>query len=71
MPKTAADAAEAVPDAVYKTAQAKKLTKNNKYLKNPFKEKSFEWIFLVKLKIYRIPKTLGRCPNTPQAFEKA
>ena len=50
MPKTAADAAEAVPDAVYKTAQAKKLTKNNKYPKNPFKEKSFEWIFLVKLK---------------------
>lgn len=49
MPKTAADAAEAVPDAVYKTAQAKKLTKNNKYPKNPFKEKSFEWIFLVKL----------------------
>ena len=49
MPKTAADAAEAVPGAVYKTAQAKKLTKNNKYPKNPFKEKSFEWIFLVYL----------------------
>ena len=48
MPKTAADAAEAVPDAVYKTAQAKKLTKNNNYPKNPFKEKNFEWIFLVE-----------------------
>ncbi len=64
MPKTAADAAEAVPDAVYKTAQAKKLTKNNKYLKNPFKEKSFEWIFLVKLK-----DLWGFTPN-PENFLK-
>ena len=64
MPKTAADAAEAVPDAVYKTAQAKKLTKNNKYPKNPFKEKSFEWIFLVKLKDLR-----GFTPN-PENFLK-
>ena len=64
MPKTAADAAEAVPDAVYKTAQAKKLTKNNKYPKNPFKEKSFEWIFLVKLK-----NLWGFTPN-PENFLK-
>ncbi len=64
MPKTAADAADAVPDAVYKTAQAKKLTKNNKYPKNPFKEKSFEWIFLVKLK-----DLWGFTPN-PENFLK-
>mgnify|MGYP004715663593 CR=1 FL=1 len=65
MPKTAADAAEAVPDAVYKTAQAKKLTKNNKYPKNPFKEKSFEWIFLVKLK-----DLWGFTPNPENFFKK-
>ena len=49
---------------------SKKLTKNNNYPKNPFKEKSFEWIFLVKYKFSELIKTVGLCPTTLRFFEK-